>query len=111
MSNSGDYQRRVGLFLHKNKQSVITILILSIIADILFWGDSSDLRIFPILILYIFCTVFYKLTDRTTFLISFLILGLMSTIYIISGPSVNAEKAAVWLFFLLLIGVFQQFKK
>ena len=105
------YWREGISFLKNNKPVVLTLIVLLIPIDIFFINNSSDLRIFGILGIYIISVFFYKLKSRLTFLLSLILLGVMSFNFILTGTSESTEKAAVWIFFLLLIGIIQQFRE
>lgn len=101
----------IAVFLKKNKSPILTIIFLGIIADILFFGPSEDIRIFTIITLYIFSIWFYKLKSSLTFRFALFVLALMFLLLLFTSTSGNTEKAAVWLFFLIAIGIFQQLKE
>ncbi len=98
------------LFL-QHKQVILTTVILTVLADIVFIKESSDFRIFGLLTIYIACIFFYKLTSKFTFMSSLVILMSMYLEFIFTGTSANTEKAAVWIFFFLAVGIVQQFKE
>lgn len=106
-----EYSQKLFVILKKNRQVVVTVLVLFVIVDILYLGQSSDLRIFISLFLYLLAMWFYKLESTLTFSISLFVFAIMSFQFLISGASESTEKAAVWLFFLILIGIFQQLRK
>ena len=93
------------------KAVVLATIFLSIIADILIVADGSDFRIYGILALYILGILFYKLNSSTTFRLALVLLALMFIEFIFTGTSQKTEKAAVWLFFFVAIGIIQQFKE
>lgn len=97
--------------LLKNKEVVLTIISLIVIADIFLIKESSDIRIFAILAVYIASILFYRLKSKFTFLLCFLILASMYVEFVISGTSEGTEKAAVWLFFFLAIGIIQNLRE
>lgn len=98
-------------FLKRNKPVVLTIIFLGILADIFITSGSSDSRIFGILFFYIISVWLYKLKSRLTFTVSLLLLGIMFVEFILSGSSANTEKATVWLFFFLGIGIIQGWRE
>lgn len=98
-------------FLEKHKSSVLTVIFLSILGDIFLLKESSDLRIFGVILVYICSIWLYKLSSRLTFTFALWILCAMFFLFLFTSTSENTEKAAVWLFFLIAIGVFQQFKE
>lgn len=105
------YGKKSVLFFKNNKPVVLSVIFLGILIDILFIKGSSDIRMFGILGIYVISIFFYKLKSRLTFLFSLILLGVMFAGFILAGTSENTEKAAVWLFFLLLIGIIQQWKE
>lgn len=110
-SNNRPHLSFLTLTLKKMKQIMLSVLLMAILGDVLFLPTSSDVIIFGLLAVYIGYIIFYKLESKLTFLIS---LGILLTIYlafILTGTSVKTEKAAVWLFFFVLIGIVQQLRK
>ncbi|MBI3380148.1 hypothetical protein HY029_05325 [Candidatus Gottesmanbacteria bacterium] len=104
-------RKKVLNILQQYKQVILTAIFLGICADILFLKESSDLRIFTILGIYIASISFFKLSSRFTFILCLLVLAIMYVEFLLTGPSENTEKAAVWLFFLIGTGVVQQLKE
>lgn len=105
------YNKSFHLLLKNNKPAILSVIFLSIISDIVFIKENSDLIIFGILGLYIGAILFYKLKSRLTFILALFLLGVMYIKFIFSGTSESTEKAAVWLFFFLLIGIAQAWKE
>ena len=97
--------------LHAYKQVVLTLIVLLVVADVLFLKESSDIRIFGILGIYIWGILMYKLHSNYTFFMGLLSLFLMYILFLITGTSSSTEKAAVWLFFFLGIGMIQRLKE
>lgn len=99
------------VFLREQRPTILNLVIFAIIADIVFFSTNLDVRLFTILSLYIGCVFFYKLRSTFTFAISLLLLGIMFVTLLITGTSVMTEKAAVWIFFFILVGIIQQTKE
>lgn len=97
--------------LTRYKQAIVTFIMLLIVADVLLLGESSDIRIFGILGMYIASIVVYRLTSVFTFIVTMVVLVLMYVQFLVSGTSQSTEKAAVWLFFLLGLGIIQRLKE
>lgn len=98
-------------FLEKHKPSVLTAIFLSILGDIFFLKESSDVRIFGVILVYICSIWLYKLSSKLTFTFALWVLCVMFFLFLFTSTSENTEKAAVWLFFLIAIGIFQQLKE
>ena len=105
------YGKKSVLWLKDNKPVVLSVIFLGILADPIFITGNSDLRIFGILGLYITAVFFYKLKSRLTFLFGLVLLAIMYIEFLFTGASPATEKAAVWLFFFLLLGIIQQWKE
>lgn len=105
------YAKKSVLWFKDNKPVVVFAVLLGVLVDPLFIKGNSDLRIFAILGLYVAAISFYELKSRLTFLFGFVLLGVMFVEFIFTGTSESTEKAAVWLFFFLLIGIIQQWKE
>ena len=99
------------LILRKNKPVVLTVIFLAILADIFFIRGNSDIRIFGILGVYIISVFFYKLKSRLTFLFSLALLGIMFIEFLFTRTSESTEKAAVWLYLFLAIGIIQKLRE
>lgn len=90
---------------------LLTGVIAGIFVDIFFIPGSSDARIFSILILYWLAARVYKLKSQFNFYLAFGLLTLTYIEYILSGPSAETEKAAVWFVLFLLIGIIAKWKE
>lgn len=101
----------VKAILLQYKQVVLTILVIIVLGDIVFLKTESDVMLFDFLAVYIGCIFYYTLTSAATFRFSLLVLAVMSVAFIATGTSVITERAAVWLFFLILTGIVQQIKE
>lgn len=95
-------------YLKNYKSSMLTAIMLIIIADIFFSNTKSDVVVFGILGLYLFSINLYKLKAKTTFLICVFILAAFSILFILTNTSDSTEKAAVWLFLFLSTGIMQE---
>lgn len=104
------YKKITG-FLNKYNQRLLAIVFLFIVADILFVADKSDITLFFVLGLYGLCIKRYKLTSKLTFYLCLFVLLLMFFMIILTRVSIATEKAAVWLFLLLAIGIIQGIKE
>lgn len=100
--------KNVVLFLGHNKFSLLMLVFLCVIADVLILQNRSDLRTFTILTLYIFSVRFYKLQSKIAFLFSFIFLLVLFIYFVLVRTSDTMEKAAVWAFLFLGIGIFHQ---
>lgn len=98
-------------FLKKNRPTIIVVLIGLLLFDVFANDTSSDIITFGLLILFILGIIFLKFTSRLTFFITLTMAIIMSISYIFMGTTVITEKAAVWLFLFLLVGVFQQWRE
>jgi len=105
------YGKKSVLWLKDNKPVVLSVIFLGIIADPLFITGNSDIRIFGILGLYITAVFFYKLKSRLTFLFGLVLLGIMYIEFLFTGTSPATEKAAVWLYLFLAIGIIQKLRE
>ncbi len=116
---SGAIQKQ-GLSPSVRRFLALSPIILLILGDTLLFKENSDWATFPILILYIFLIIRYKITANTTFLICLLLFLFMYVHYIFSSPGVFnsqypfppfGEKIAVWLYLFLVIGVIQRWRE
>ncbi len=98
-------------FLKENKKTLLTLFVVTILADILFLKKSSDLIIFSILFIYLFFMKILELKSKSTFLLCLVLLSTMFLGYLFTGTSALTEKAAVWLVLFLIIGVIQQWRE
>lgn len=102
-----------------NKLFYIFILLL-ILGDIFFFTLSSDIRIFGILLTYVIFIKLLKLRSNSAFIFSLILLLLAYTSFIFSdvtyfanpGPNIPfSEKAAVWTFLLMVVGIVQKWRE
>lgn len=101
----------LGRQLKESKQIVLTVFWMSVIADIFFIPKNSDLIIFMIILLYVFLIFFYNLKNSLLFKAGILLVFVMYVSLLINGTSISTEKAAVWLFFCMLVGIIQGLKE
>ena len=97
--------------IKQNKSAVFTAFLLMVFGDIFFWQVQSDILIFGILGLYILIIKSFKLESKITFSFCFFILGFLFIGFVFTGTSINTEKAAVFLFFFMAIGILQKLLK
>lgn len=98
-------------FLKDNEKTILTLLVVFILADILLVKRSSDLVIFSVLLLYGIFIKIFKINSKLTFSLCLGLLAIMSVGYFFTGASISTEKAAVWVILFLVIGVIQQCKE
>lgn len=98
-------------FTRENKRTVLTLFVVSIVAESLSKRLSSDVVIFSALLLYGFFIKIFRTKSTFTFLLCLGLLIVMSTNYFFTGASISTEKAAVWLILFLGIGVIQQWRE
>ena len=94
--------------IKQNKPAVFTFLFLGILVDIGFIPVKSDGILFGLLGIYVFEIYICRLPSKTSFLICFIILTAIFLGFLVTGPSFFTEKAAVWLFLFMLIGILQE---
>lgn len=95
----------------KNKTAILAVIYLSIFTDIIFIPDSSDLRTFAILGIYIASVRLYKLKSKATYIWCLVLLGIMYLLFLLTQASPKTEKAAVWLVLFWIIGIIQQWRE
>lgn len=103
-----------------NKLLYFLLFFLLILGDTLLFKESSDLRIFTLLIAYGLSIKYLKFGCKTTFLYSliFLIIAYVSFIFsdirYFDNPSPNipfSEKSAVWAFLFMVVGIIQKWRE
>lgn len=98
-------------FLRKNKRTVLTLFVVSIVAVSLSKRLSSDVVIFSALLFYGVFIKIFRIKSTFTFLLCLLLLAEMFISYLLTGASISTEKAAVWLILFFGIGVIQQWRE
>lgn len=98
-------------FLRKYRLVVLTVLFLNMLADILFFVDASDIRVYGLTALYIVAIFLYRLKSTATFRLALVLTGVMFLEFVFTRTSERIERAAIWLFFFLMIGIIQQFRE
>lgn len=95
-------------YLRNHKSAVLTVITLFTVGDIFSSNIKSDFITFGILGSYV-CSIFlYQLKSKTTFSICFFVLATFIIQFIFSNTSNHTEKAAVWLFLFMGLGIFQE---
>lgn len=94
-------------------QSFTLILVggftIGILIDFLNYQDNSDMRLFFLLTLGILVSRVLRLKSDATFKLAIFFLVLLFVFFIFSRASGITERIAVWLYFILIIGIVQQF--
>ena len=101
----------LGKQLDEFKPIVLTIFWMSVIVDIFFIQNKSDVIIFGIILVYFFLIFFYNLKSHLLFNAGILLVLVMYLLLLLQGTSISTEKAAVWLFFCMLGGIIQGLKE
>lgn len=97
--------------LKENNKTILAIFTSIVLADIFMIPGSSDIRTYGLLAAYAIDSSVVKRKSKTTFFGSLVLLTVMYASYLLTGPSPQTEKAAVWLFLFLLIGVIQLWRE
>lgn len=97
--------------LKGQRQILLVVIFLAVLATIFPDQSISDILIFSLVGLYLFAIYLYKINSGLTFKFSLVLLIVMSVLFIFTGPSTITEKAAVWLYLFLGIGIMQQLKE
>ena len=105
------YTEMFVLILKNHKKIAFTAIVLGIVADVFFFTESSDIRLFGILGFYILSILLFKFKSRITFLICFCFLLAMYVGFLFSGASIVTEKFAVWFVLFLTTGIVQQWNE
>ncbi len=112
--------RNLSLSLKHKKFFLILFIFALILGDVFLFAKNSDLRTFPILFIYIYFIIRFKIQANTTFLICLVFFVFVYIQYIFSSPTAFAsqypviplgEKIAVWLYLFLAIGVIQKWRE
>ena len=101
----------VSKFLSQYRQAIQALMGALVVGELFLVKDNSDFRIFMVVAIYLGCIFFLKLTSKFTFLLSLVALSCMYILFLVSQASTATEKAAVLLFFFMVIGIFQQFRE
>jgi hypothetical protein len=103
--------KKVVSLLQENRKILLVFVVIAIFADIFFIKRSSDLVIFGILLLYGVFAKILQIKSKSTFLLCLGLLGAMFVNFLSSGASIPTEKAAVWLFLFMALGIIQQWRE
>ena len=103
--------KKITVFLRINKKITLTLIAVFIFVDIFFIKTSSDVVNFGILLLYGIFVKMFQIKSRRTFLLCLALLAVMFINFILTGPSITTEKAAVWLVLFMALGIFQQWRE
>ena len=105
-----NYLKKIAVFIKENKGIFLTILIFSVITDILLVKESSDFIIFGLLLFYGILVKISQIKSNFTFL-CLTLLTIMFVSFFITGTSVLTEKAAVWFILFLGFGIIHQWQE
>jgi hypothetical protein len=93
------------------KEITLTIMVISILIDILFLKNPSDIRFFGWILIYIFLIAVYALKSSFTFALVLILLVIMYGSFLISGTSVYTERTAVWFVLIFVVALFQKWRE
>lgn len=96
------------VFLHilkKYKYVVVTLILVSIVGDILFASFYSDLISFTLLAFTVILFNFYNFSSKKLFVLCFIPILVIFFGFIIAPESREVEKAAAWLFLFMAAGI------
>ena len=99
---------RISKFLNRNKFFILGVTTLGILFDIFFMRFTSDFLIFFLTGLWVLAVTLYKFEGRVSVTVALGFLILCPFLLIFKKESI-AEKAAIWTFMFLLVGVVQMF--
>lgn len=102
------YLKLILAFLREYKHAIVTLNLLAIIGDILLINFKSDLITFIILGLLIILFKFYKFPFKRIFTLCLIPIVIIFLGFIVDSHSMAINKASIWLFLLLGIGIVQQ---
>ncbi len=111
MKRINKFYKKLKKITKEFRSFLLFLILLALLFDSIFIKINSDLIIFGILAIYIFIYIATPSNSKITFIYSFVMLFTMFLSYIVSGTSFSTEKAAVWCFLFLLLGVIQQWKE
>jgi len=98
---------RISKFLGKNKFLILIFCGVGILFDIFFLKLTSDFLIFFLTGLWILAVKFYKFKGRVSVGVALGFLVLCPFLLILKKEAI-AEKAAIWVYMFLVVGVIQE---
>lgn len=104
-------KKYIDVFLHilkKYKYAIVTLILVSIVGDILLANFYSDLISFTILAFTVILFNFYKFDPKKIFVLSLIPIIVIFFGFVIAPESREIEKAATWLFLLMATGIIQE---
>lgn len=96
------------VFTQQNKPIVLMAFVFILLGSILSSSASSDIIIFSVLGLSLIIIFFYRLPSKFIFILCLVLLGIMFVEFLLSGPSSNTEKTAVWIYLFMGVGIVRQ---
>lgn len=100
------------------RKFIYLFILLLILADIFLFAETSDIRIFGILILYVFLIKTMKFKSNAAFILSLILLIFSYIQFLFSNPTVfitpgapGAERMAVWTFLFIVVGIIQKWRE
>ena len=103
-----------------HKSFYLVLIFLLFLGDIFLFKESSDIRIFGLLLVYALFIKIHKPKSSTTLFFSLILLVLAYIQFIFSNTSYflnpdtaapTSERTAVWSFLVFVVGIIQQWKE
>lgn len=100
---------KIVLFLRPFRIFLMGAFFFGVLIDLFNAAENSDIRLFPLLFLWIITTKVFRFKSDMTLKLALGFLGLLFLIFVFSRGSIAGERVAVWIYFFLWIGIGQQF--
>lgn len=92
---------------------LLTAFFIGFVVDVFFFSSATldfvgDLRLFSLLLLWLFVSKLYRLTSVSTFKLTLVFLFILFFLFIFFRDKPCTERIASWIYVYLFIGVIQQ---
>jgi hypothetical protein len=87
---------------------VLGMYIVGVLVDLFVFEDPSDIRYLLLVVVWLVGTKMYRYSSRMTFMVCLGLVGVMFVFFVGDPESKIAERAAVWLYLMMLVGLLQQ---
>lgn len=92
------------------RMMLVMLFFIGVFVDVLL-PVGSDMRLFPLLLLWIFIIQLFAFKSTATFKVTLGFLGVLFFLFLFARNSPSLDKLSTWIYFFLLIGIIQQFRE
>ncbi|OGH34573.1 MAG: hypothetical protein A2958_00020 [Candidatus Levybacteria bacterium RIFCSPLOWO2_01_FULL_38_13] len=92
------------------RMMLLMLFFIGVFVDVLL-PVGSDIRLFPLLLLWIFIIQFFAFKSTATLKVALGFLGVVFFLFLFARNHPSLDRFSTWIYFFLLIGIIQQFRE